>query len=435
VKRRPTVHRHSINRHLLLGAAAALVLVGGVGGWATTTELSGAVIAQGQLVVDSNVKKVQHPTGGVVGELRVKDGDRVKAGDVLLRLDETQARTNLAIVTSALDELAARQARGEAERDGAEKVSFPADLLARLNNPEVQRVTTGEQKLFEIRRGAREGQKAQLKEQIAQLRQQIQGNTEQEAAKAKEIDWIQQELKGIRDLWKQNLAPFNRLTTLERDGARLEGERGALIASAAQARGRVAEIELKILEIDEDLRTEVGKELAEIRGKKSELVEKRVAAEDQLKRIDLVAPQDGKVFQQTVHTIGGVIQAGEAVMLIVPDGDSLIVEAKIAPQEIDQVRMGQGAVLRFTAFNQRTTPELNGEVVRIGADVTQEEKKNESYYAVRIRVADGELARLAGQKPVAGMPVEAFIQTTPRTVLSYLVKPMHDQITKAFTGR
>jgi len=435
VKRRPTVHRHSINRHLLLGAAAALVLVGGVGGWATTTELSGAVIAQGQLVVDSNVKKVQHPTGGVVGELRVKDGDRVKAGDVLLRLDETQARTNLAIVTSALDELAARQARGEAERDGAEKVSFPADLLARLNNPEVQRVTTGEQKLFEIRRGAGEGQKAQLKEQIAQLRQQIQGNTEQEAAKAKEIDWIQQELKGIRDLWRQNLAPFNRLTTLERDGARLEGERGALIASAAQARGRVAETELKILQIDEDLRTEVGKELAEIRGKKSELVEKRVAAEDQLKRIDLVAPQDGKVFQQTVHTIGGVIQAGEAVMLIVPDGDSLIVEAKIAPQEIDQVRMGQGAVLRFTAFNQRTTPELNGEVVRIGADVTQEEKKNESYYAVRIRVADGELARLAGQKPVAGMPVEAFIQTTPRTVLSYLVKPMHDQITKAFTGR
>jgi HlyD family secretion protein len=429
------VHRHSINRHLLLGAAAALVLVGGVGGWATTTELSGAVIAQGQLVVDSNVKKVQHPTGGVVGELRVKDGDRVKAGDVLLRLDETQARTNLAIVTSALDELAARQARGEAERDGAQRVNFPADLLARLDNPEVQRVTMGEQKLFEIRRGAREGQKAQLKEQIAQLGQQIQGTAEQEAAKAKEIDWIQQELKGIRDLWRQNLAPFNRLTTLERDGARLEGERGALIATAAQARGRIAEMELKILQIDEDLRTEVGKELAEIRGKKSELVEKRVAAEDQLKRIDLVAPQDGKVFQQTVHTIGGVIQAGEAVMLIVPDGDSLIVEAKIAPQEIDQVRMGQGAVLRFTAFNQRTTPELNGEVVRIGADVTQEEKKNESYYAVRIRVADGELARLGEQKPVAGMPVEAFIQTTPRTVMSYLVKPMHDQITKAFTGR
>jgi HlyD family secretion protein len=352
-----------------------------------------------------------------------------------VRLDDTQVRSNLAIVTKALDELAARQARGEAERDGAETVSFPAELLARLDDPEVRRVTAGEQKLFEIRRGARQGQKAQLQEQIAQLGQQVQGNVEQEAAKVKEIDWIQQELKGVRDLWKQNLAPFNRLTTLERDGARLEGERGALIASAAQARGRIAETELKILQIDEDLRTDVGKELAEIRGKKSELVEKRVAAEDQLKRIDLVAPQDGKVFQQSVHTVGGVIQAGEAVMLIVPDGDSLTIEAKIQPHEIDQVHMGQQAVLRFTAFNQRTTPELNGEVVRIGADVTQEEKKNESYYAVRIRVADGELARLEGSKLVAGMPVEAFIQTSPRTVMSYLVKPMRDQITKAFKGR
>ncbi len=431
----PTTHRDSINRHLLLGAAAALALVGGVGGWAVTTELSGAVIAPGQLVVDSNVKKVQHPTGGVVGELRVKDGDRVNAGDVLLRLDETQARTSLAIVTSALDEIAARQARGEAERDGAEKVHFPAHLLARLNNPEVERVVAGEQKLFEIRRAAREGQKAQLKEQIAQLREQIQGNTEQEAAKVREIDWIQQELRGIRELWRQNLAPFNRLTTLERDGTRMEGERGALTASVAQARGRIAETELKILQIDEDLRTEVGKELADIRSRKSELVEKRVAAEDQLKRIDLLAPQDGKVFQQTVHTVGGVIQAGEAVMLIVPDADSLIVEAKIPPQEIDQVHMGQRALLRFTAFNQRTTPELKGDIVRIGADVTQDEKKNESYYAVRIRLAAEELARLGKQKPIAGMPVEAFIQTTPRTVLSYLLKPLQDQIAKAFIGR
>jgi HlyD family secretion protein len=425
----------SIRRHLLVGSAAALVLLGGVGGWATTTELSGAVIAPGQLVVDSNVKKVQHPAGGVVGELRVKDGDRVKAGEVVVRLDETQARANWAIVTKALDELEARQARGEAERDGADRISFPADLLARKDDPDVQRVTAGEQRLFEIRRGAREGQKAQLKEQIAQLGQQIQGTAEQEAAKAKEIDWIKRELKGVRDLWKQSLVPFSRVTTLERDGARLEGERGALIATAAQARGRIAETELKILQIDEDLRTEVGKELADIRGKKSELVEKRVAAEDQLKRIDLVAPQDGKVFQQSVHTVGGVIQAGESVMLIVPDGDSLAIEARIAPHEIDQVHMGQRAVVRFTAFNQRTTPELNGEIVRIGADVTQEEKKGESYYAVRIRIADDELVRLDGLKLVAGMPVEAFIQTTPRTVVSYLVKPLGDQIARAFKGR
>lgn len=425
----------SIGRHLFVGTAAGLLLVGGVGGWAITTELSGAVIASGQLVVDSNVKKVQHPTGGVVGELRVRDGDRVKEGDVVVRLDETQARAGLAIVTKALDELLARQARGEAERDGADQVAFPADLLARIDDAEVQRVTMGERKLFEIRRGARDGQKAQLREQIAQLHQQIQGTAEQEAAKAKEIDWVKQELKGVRELWKQSLVPFGRVTALERDGARLEGERGALVASAAQSKGRIAETELKILQIEEDLRTEVGKELAEIRGKKSELIERRVAAEDQLKRVDLTAPQNGKVFQRSVHTIGGVIQAGEPVMLIVPDGESLTIEAKVAPHEIDQVHLGQRAVVRFAAFNQRTTPELNGEVTRIGADVTQDERRQENYYAVRIRIADSELARLGGLQPLAGMPVEVFVQTSSRTVVSYLTKPIGEQIDRAFRGR
>jgi HlyD family secretion protein len=428
-------YHRSIRRHLLAGCTAVLVLVGGIGGWATNTEISGAVIAPGQLVVDSNVKKIQHPTGGVVGELRVKDGDRVKEGDVVVRLDETQARANHAIVSKALDELAARQARNEAERDGADKVSFPQDLLARASDPDVVHAITGEQRLFELRRSAREGQKAQLREQAAQLEQQVQGNMEQVAAKDAEISWIQKELKGVNELWKQNLVPFSRVTALERDGARLKGDRGALIATIAQAKGRIAETQLKIFQIDEELRTEVGKELAEMRGKKSELIEKRVAAEDQLKRIDLIAPQDGKVFQRTVHTIGGVIQAGEAIMLIVPDADTLIIEAKVAPQQIDQLYLGQQATLRFVAFNQRTTPELNGEVIRIGADVTQEDKKNEAYYSVRIRVSDSELARLEGLKLVAGMPVEAFIQTTPRTVASYLVKPMHDQIMKAFRER
>ena len=316
-------------------------------------------------------------------------------------------------------------------------MTFPPELLARSGDPNVSRVTGGEQRLFEIRRSGREGQKAQLGEQVAQLDQQIQGNKEQEAAKAKEIQWIQEELKGVQQLWKQNLVPFGRVTALERDAARLAGERGALIATIAQTKGRIAEIQLKILQIDEDLRTEVGKELAEVRGKKSELAERRVAAEDQLKRIDLVAPQDGKVFQRSVHTVGGVIQAGEPVMLIVPDDDALSIEVRIAPQEIDQVYLGQRAVVRFPAFNQRVTPELDGEVVRIGADVTQEEKRpgGESYYAVRIRVSDDELSRLEGLKIVAGMPVEAFLQTTPRTVMSYLVKPMQDQIAKAFRGR
>ncbi len=427
--------QNSLRGHLLVGAAAVGVLAFIIFGWGTLSEISGAVIAPGKLVVDTNVKKVQHPTGGVVGTLNVKDGDRVKKGDIVVRLDETQARTSLAIVTKALDEMDARQARLEAERDGADKVTFPANLIARDKEPEVGQAMKSEQRLYELRRSAREGQKAQLLEQIDQLKQQIAGNDEQVAAKTKEIEWNQQELGGIRGLWKQNLVPFNRVTTLERDSARLHGERGALTASIAQAKGRISEIQLKILQIDEDLRTEVGKELAEIRGKRAELTERRVAAEDQLKRIDLVAPQDGKIFQQNVHTIGGVIQAGEVLMLVVPDADELIIEAKVAPQDIDQIHAGQPAVVQFAAFNRRTTPELNGEVVGIGADITQDDKRNEAFYAVRIRISDKEMARLEGLQPMAGMPVEVFIKTSPRTVVSYLTKPLREQFDRAFRGR
>ena len=431
----PLPTQHSTRRPLMIGALAVVLLVVGMGGWAATTQLSGAVIASGKLVVDTNVKKIQHPTGGIVGELLVKEGDKVKQGDVVLRLDGTQTRSSLGIVNKAIDELLARQARNEAELNGTTSVVFPTALSARASDPEVARLMTGEKKLFEMRRNARDGQKAQLREQIQQLQLQIQGNQAQETAKAKEIQLIGQELDGVRVLWKQNLVPISRVTALERDSARLEGERAALVANVAQNRGRIAELELKIHQIDQDLSTEVGKEMAENRAKMSEMTERRVAADDQLKRIDLIAPQDGRIFQRSVHTVGGVIQAGEQVMLVVPESDSLMVDTKVAPQDIDQIHVGQHAVLRFAAFNQRTTPELNGEVVHIGADVAQDDKASEPYYSVRIRVLDGELARLEGLQLIAGMPVEAFIETTPRTVASFLVKPLSDQIARAFRGR
>ena len=228
---------------------------------------------------------------------------------------------------------------------------------------------------------------------------------------------------------------IQRVTALERDAARLEGERGQLIASIAQAKGKITETELQILQIDQDLRSEVAKELREIQGKIAELVERKVAAEDQLKRIDIRAPQDGMVHQSTVHTVGGVITAGEPIMLIVPEADELTVEAKVAPQDIDQVRVGQTAVLRFSAFNQRTTPELNGVVSRVSADLTTDQRTGAAYYAVRITLSESEIARLEGLQLVPGMPVEAFIQTGERTVLSYLMKPFTDQITRSFRSR
>ena len=354
----------SIRRHLALGVALGAVLVVGVGGWATFTQISGAVIAPGQLVVESDVKKVQHPTGGVVGELRVRDGERVKAGDILIRLDETQTRANLDIVLKALDELAARRARDEAERDGAAAITFPPELLARRDSdPAVAHLIEGETRLFKSARGRPRGPEGAAARARPPAARGDQGpDASRSRPRRREIGFITGELQGVRELYAKNLVPIARVNALERDAARLEGERGQLLASTASARGKIAETELQILQIDGDMRTEVGKDLAEIRGKWSEYVEKRVAAEDQLKRIDMRAPQDGTVHQLTVHTVGGLVTPAEPAMLIVPEADQLAVEVKIQPQDIDNVRLGQAAVLRFSAFNQRTTPEIDGEV-------------------------------------------------------------------------
>ena len=427
--------RRSIRRHLLAGGLIVLLVGAGVGGWAATTEIAGAVIASGRLIVDSSVKKVQHPTGGSVAELRVHEGDRVTAGEILIRLDETQIRATVSMIARDLDELAARQARLEAERESLDQVAFPADLLAGIDDPAVARAVAGERRLFELRRAARSGQKAQLAERIGQLRQEIDSLVAQAAAKDKEIALIVQELAGVRDLWRRNLVPLGRLTSLERDAARLEGERAQLIGFAAEARSKITETQLQIIQVDEDMRSDVGKELADIRSKTAELVERQVAAQDQLKHVDLRAPQDGRVHQLAVHTIGGVIGPGEAVMLIVPDADKLTVEARVAPQDIDQLHVGQPAVLRFSSFNQRTTPELEGEIGLIAADLTQDQHTGASYYMVHIAPREGQIARLEGLKLVPGMPVEAFVETGERTVLSYLVKPLQDQALRAFRDK
>jgi HlyD family secretion protein len=424
--------RKSIRIHLFIAIVVALLLVGGIGGWAATSEFAGAVIAQGQLVVDSSVKKVQHPTGGVVAELRVRDGDIVKEGEIVIKLDDTQTRANLQIVTKGLDELSARKAREEAEIDGMESVTFPSDLMARQGDPDVDRILVGETRLFEIRRKTREGLKGQLNERVAQSQEEITGLIAQVDSKDKQIEWIKKELEGVRELWAKQLVQFNRVTALEREQARLEGERGQLVASIAQSKGKISETRIQILQIEQDMRTEDGKDLAEIRGKNAELVEKKVAAEDQLKRVDIRAPQDGMVHQLDVHTVGGVVSQGQQIMLIVPAADKLIVEAKVQPQDIDQVRVGQPAVLRFTSFNMRTTPELNGEVQVVSADTTQDQRSGASYYTVRIAVSPQEIARLGEVKLVPGMPVEVFIQTNVRTVVSYFMRPFHDQIAKVF---
>lgn len=427
----------SIQRYMVVGLIMFGVVTFGIGGWAATSQLSGAVIAQGVVVVDSSVKKVQHPTGGIVGELRVREGDRVNAGDVLLRLDETQTLANATIVTKSLDELLARQARLEAERDGADQIAFPKALLDRTKdgNSEAGRAVSAEIKLFDLRRQARSGQKAQLKERSSQLQEEIKGYSGQADAKQREVDLIHQELEGVRTLFQKNLVPMTRLTSLERDTARLEGERSQLAGMMAQSKGKIAEIELQIIQIDQDLRTEVGKDLIETRSKLSELAERKIAAVDLLNRTDIRAPQTGRVHELSVHTVGGVIAPGEQIMLIVPDADALAVEVKISPRDIDQVYVGQTATMRFDAFDQRTTPEIDGEIGVVAADITQDKRTGSSYYTARVLLKREERAKLGSAKLVPGMPVDVFIKTPGRTALSYLIKPLRDQAERAFKER
>jgi len=427
-----TSTQRAIKLHLAAIAGAIAVLIGGIGLLAARTELSGAVIATGSLVVESNVKKVQHPSGGIVADLLVTDGTHVEAGQLLIRLDETTAQANLSAVTKDLWELTARRARLEAERDGDGKVDFPPELIdAGRRDPHIVRIVAGEKRLFEVRREAQAGQKAQYRERIAQLRDEIGGLTEQASAKAEEIGLIDKELSGVRGLFDKGLVPLSRLTALQRESARLKGERGQLMAQIAESKGKISETELQIIQVDQNMRSDVGKDLADIRAKVSELAEKKITAQDQLQRLDILAPQAGTVHQLSVHTKGGVIQAGEQIMLIVP-GTELIAEVRVQPQDIDQVSLGQTATLRFPNFNQRTTPELNGIVSRMAADTVQDQRTGTLYFPVRVMLTDEEIARLDGAKLMAGMPVEAFIRTHDRTLVSYFIKPLSDQVRRAF---
>ena len=422
----------SISKHIRYGSALVAILVFGLGGWAATGKIVGAVIAEGSVAIDSNVKKVQHPTGGVVGQLYVHDGDHVTAGQLLIRLDETASRADLEIVRKALNGLYARRARLAAELDGADAVAVPPQFADTGDDPDVKDALVSERKLFEARRKARLGQQDQLKQRIGQLDEEVAGINAQKQGNDKEVALIEQELQGTRDLWKKNLIPLNRLTTLEREEARLQGQGGQMIASAAATKDKIAETQLQILQIDQDLASDVAKDLRETDGKIGEYVERKVAAEDRLKRTDIRAPQDGIVFQSTANTIGGVITAGDPIMLIVPESDQLTVEVKIDPKDIEQIRLGQPAVLRFSAFSLGTTPEVNGTVSRIAADTSTDQRTGQSYYLVRIAMRTDTVGNLGELKLTPGMPVEAFIQTSERTLLSYLVKPLHDQLLQAY---
>jgi HlyD family secretion protein len=421
-----------------------ILLIAGVlgGGWLALVPLAGAVVVPGNLVVQSNVKTIQHPTGGVVAEIKVHDGMHVSAGDLLVRLDATQTQANLQMVNKQLDELRARIARLTAERDGLDRPEIPAELAARSGEDNVRSLLTSENSLFKARFNARKSQKDLLQSRVAQLSEQISGLDAQVDSKAKQLELIAGELTGVQDLYDKHLVPLTRLTTLQREAARIEGERGQLTSSIAETKSKIGEAQLQIVRIDQDFRTDVVKELGETQGKEAELSERSVAAQDQLDRIEIRAPTSGVIHQLAMHTIGGVIRASDTIMEVVPDSDDLLVETRLQPNDIDQVRLGQKAFVRFSAFNQRTTPQLAGTVSYVSANTSHDQGPQGtqgtqggaqgSYFTVRIVLPDQERRRLGSLQLVPGMPAEVFMQTGSRTMMSYLLKPITDQMQRAF---
>lgn len=425
----------AFERELRTGLRALLVVGGLAGGWMALVPLSGAVVVPGNLVVQSNVKTIQHPTGGVVAQIPVHNGMRVNSGDLLLRLDSTQAQASLQVVSKQLDEVRAKIARLVAERDGSPRPAIPPEMSSRLDDNNVKTLLASEASLFRARVTARESQKELLKSKVSQLGEEIVGLEAQVASKAKQLELITGELTGVQELFDKRLVPIARLTALQRESARIEGERGQLISTIAETKTKVDEAKLQMVRLDQDVRTEVVKELGEAQGKEAELSERSVAARDVLDRIEMRAPASGVIHQLTAHTIGGVIRAGDAVMEVVPDSDDLQIEARLQPNDIDQVRKGQQAFVRFSAFNQRVTPQLIGQVSYVSPDTTRDQQTGTSYFTVRIMLPEEERRRLAGLQLSSGMPAEVFMQTGSRTMLSYLFKPILDQFQRAFVER
>lgn len=413
---------------VFVGSALALFLLLGAGGWAASAQLSGAVIAPGSVTVDQKLKSIQHRDGGIVSEINIREGDVVQAGDVLLRLQDAQTKAELSIVQSKLVELAIRRARLLAERDGLEAIEFPPDLDV-AESPEV---FLGETRLFDGNHSSRQSRKQQLELSIAQVEEEIKGLEAQQQSKDEEFRLVAAEYESSRGLADRGMIARTLLVPMARDRARLSGERGEIHASIARARTRMSEIRLQIIAIDENARTEAQRELSAVETEFSELRERRIAIEDRLARTDIRAPMSGTVNELNIHTIGGVITPAEELITIVPEDAKLKVEVRLAPVTIDQVWVGQPVRLRFSAFNQRTTPELNGEIIYVSPATTRDDVTGEVYYLGDVDVSPEELGKLGTAALLPGMPVEVFITTEERTALTYFVKPIADQFSRAF---
>jgi HlyD family secretion protein len=418
---------------LLIGLLALVVLLGVLGVWSVRTTLSGAVVASGMIVVESNRQVVQHPEGGVVGEIAVRDGDRVEVGQTLIRFDDTLLRSELAVLDTQLIELQARKARLEAESRGDEAIDFPSALLALAEtNPEAAAQIRGQQDLFAARSQTLGQEAQQLDEQIRQIENQIEGTQAQLTALGTQEDLIVGELADQESLFDRGLVPVGRVIELRREAARLAGEIGKLTSDIAQLRGRIAGIEIEKLRLGATRREEAIVTLRDVQFREIELTERRLGLQERLARLEVRAPVAGVVYGQQVFAVQSVVQPGAPMMYIIPQDQPLLVEARVPSIHVDEIHLGQEAVLRFTALDMRRTPEMTGLVTGISADVIVDERTGVDFYQVQLMPRDEDMPKLDGQVLLPGMPVEAFIRTEDRTPISYLTKPLTDYFNRAF---
>ena len=424
----------SARRQVITGAFALLVLVGGFGTWSVLTNISGAIIASGRLEVDRNRQVVQHPDGGVVAEILVREGDVVKEGQQLIRLDSRLLHSDLLVTESQLFELMARRGRLEAERDDAPEIKFDPELvLAAQESPEVAELMDGQERLFRARLDSLEKEADQLEKRRGQIRDQIVGIGAQQKSLQRQIELIDVELNNQQSLLNRGLAQAGTVLNLQRTAANLEGTLGELTASQAQAEGRITEIDIEVLKLGTQKREEAITRLRDLQYREIELAEQRRSLKERLSRLDITAPVSGVIYGLQVHTPRSVIKAAEPVLYIVPQDRPLIIAARIEVIHIDKIFVGQEVTLRFSAFDQRSTPELFGTVTQVSADAFDDPNRGVSFYRAEIQLNKGEAERLPkGATLIPGMPVEAFVRTEDRTPLAYLMKPFVDYFTKAF---
>lgn len=425
--------RWSVRAPLILGFFSLILLFGGFGIWATQSRIAGAVVASGQVEVQQQRQVVQHPDGGVVQEIPVNEGDTVDAGQVLLRLDGTLLLTELAIVEGQYFEILARRGRLEAERADAKAPEFPEELLtAAKDDPKLSDLIAGQLSLFAARRDTMTQSLDQLAKQSEQVNAQIVGIDAQLAALALQRDLIAEELEDQQSLLDRGLAQASRVLALRREAARIDGQIGELQAGRASSETRKTELDVERLRMTAQQREEAETQLRDLGYRELELAERRRSLTEQISRLELRAPTAGIVYDLKVTTPRAVIRPAEQLMYIIPQDRPLVIGARIATINVDEISPGQPVALRFAAFSSRTTPEIDGQLLRVSADALIDEVTRMPYYRAEVTIPPQELEKLGELALIPGMPVEVYIQTGERSPMAYLMKPLTDYFSRAF---